>query len=229
MPNIRLYVGGRYHEVITPSSMEFQKTKDHVNTKTSKNVGNPLNYLVHMPAMSEKYLNIIYDMAKKLPKGCDVTDLFGGVGLFPKVMWELLQPHSWECIDLDVDCREYFQEPRAKFTLGNAYDARPLGQIVFIDTPNGTLRTIADNMDGRLAMYRNIQREKPDHLIITDFGYYWIHLPNHHPWYEQHFGEKPTRERYHLYWDKWFSENIGYKIANHTHGAGSGYYHMIPV
>jgi hypothetical protein len=179
--------------------------------------------------MAETYLNIIYDMSKDLPKGQDVTDLMGGIGVFAKVLWPLLEPKSWTLIEIDPQCKQYVQERRCVFKLASAYDNPTLSSIVYIDQASGTLRTIADNMDGRKGMYDAIKAQRPEHVIITDFGYYWIHLPNHHAWYIANFGEKPDKKRYHLYWDEWFQKNLNYKIHEFRTGAGSQYFHMIPT
>jgi len=214
---VKLTVGGRLHIINLPDE------------KSDKNFSSPFNYLVKHHAMAETYLNIIYEMSRDLPQHQDVTDLMGGIGIFAKVLWPLLEPKSWTLIEIDPQCQQFVQEPRATFKLASAYDNPKLSPIVYIDQASGTIRTIADNMDGRKGMYDAIKEQRPEHVIITDFGYYWIHLPNHAPWYLAHFGEKPDKHRYHLYWDKWFQENLGYKIHDFKTGAGSQYFHMIPV
>jgi hypothetical protein len=214
---VKLRVGGITHDVVLPDE------------ESAKNFSSPFNYLVKHRTMAETYLNIIYEMSRDLPQGQDVTDLMGGIGLFAKVLWPLLRPKSWTLVEIDPQCEYYIQEPRATFKLASAYDNPTLSPIVYIDQATGTLRTIADNMDGRKGMYDAIKLQRPDHVIITDFGYYWIHLPNHAPWYIEHFGEKPDKRRYHLYWDEWFQKNLQYKIHEFRTGAGSQYFHMVPI
>jgi hypothetical protein len=213
---ITINIHGTKHDIVLPDGV------------TAPHLSHPFNYVVKHQAMVEKYISIIYDMAKALPKHKDVTDLFGGIGLFPKTMWDLLQPKSWTCIEVDPQLEQCFQEPRAKFVVGNAYLNPKLTDIVFIDAFDGTLRTIATNKDARLGLYYAIRDQRPEDVIVTDFGYYWVHLPNHHPWYELQFGVKPTKANYHELWDKWWQANIGYKLVRHEHGVGSGYYHMKP-
>lgn len=194
-----------------------------------RKIEHPFGYILKYPAMAQGYVNIIYEMSKALPKGQDVTDLMGGIGVFPLVFWDLLQPKSWTSVEIDPECRQYYQQPKAKFHCANAYDYTGLGDIVYIDMPNGTIRTIADNMDGRRRMWENIARERPKHVMVTDHGYYWVHLPNHHPWYVEHFGMKPTKANYAYFWGVWMRENIGYVIAEEQHGFNSQYFHMRPL
>ena len=194
-----------------------------------RKIGHPFGYILEHPDMAQGYVNIIYDMCRKLPKEQDVTDLMGGIGIYPTVLWDLLQPKSWTSVEIDPECRQYYQQPKAKFHCANAYDYQDFGDIVFIDMPNGTLRTIADNMDGRRRMWNNIGIERPKHLIVTDHGYYWVHLPNHHPWYIEHFGEKPTKDNYARLWDQWMREYVGYTVTEERHGFSSQYFRMEPV
>jgi hypothetical protein len=75
-------------------------------------------------------------------------------------------------------------------------------------------------------MYSNIAKSRAKHMIITDHGYYWVHLPNHRPWYQHHFGVNVSKNNYHELWDKWMRENIGFRVVNHLEGAMSQYFHM---
>jgi len=193
-----------------------------------RKIEHPFGYILSHHTMAEGYVNLIYDMIQGLPKHRDVTDLMGGIGIFPLVFWDLLQPKSWTSVEIDPECRQYFQQPKATFHCANAYDYTGLGDIVFIDMPNGTLRTIAENMDGRRRMWENIKKERPRYVVVTDHGYYWIHLPNHHPWYIEHFGEKPVKEHYSYYWSVWMKENMGYRVTKECHGHSSQYFLMEP-
>lgn len=202
---------------------------DLPSTLPPRKIEHPFGYILSHHAMAEGYVNLIYDMIKDLPKGMDVTDLMGGIGVFPKVFWNVLQPKSWISVEIDNECKQYFQEPRAQFFLGNAYNYPIDGDLVFIDMPNGTLRTIAEDMDGRLLMWHHIRSARPRYVQVTDHGYYWVHLPNHAPWYQKTFGQKATKDNYHIFWDKWMRENIGYKVVNEKHGFHSQYFTMEPV
>lgn len=214
---MKITVGGREHLIVIPENIG------------AKNIGHPLSYLVKQPGSTVHYLNLVFDLVKTLPKGKHVTELYGGIGLFPKVFWDEMEPLSWTAVEIDPDCATCHQEPRVTLLIQDAYKYRGLGQIVFVDSPNGTLRTIADNMDGRRAMYERIKEERPEHVVVTDHGYYWIHLPNHHPWYLQEFGEKPTKSNYHIFWDTWMRRNVGYRVEKWNVGAGTQHFHMKPL
>jgi hypothetical protein len=215
---ISLQVGGRTHILSLPGTLP------------PREMGHPLHYVVSHPEIVHGYLNMIYDMIKDLPKGQEVIDLMGGIGIYPKVFWDLLEPKSWTSVEIDIECKHFFQEPRARFFWGNAYNYPLEGaDIVFMDMHNGTLRTISDDRDGRRQMWRNIANSRPKHVVVTDYGYYWVHLPNHHPWYEKTFGCKPTKENYATLWDRWMRDNIGYTVAKEAHGFQSQYFIMEPV
>ena len=225
-------VGGVKYDFKIPSTFAKAPNTAGVNNNThaAKNIGHPMNFLINTSYdANHGYLNLIYRLLKDLPHGMDVTDLMGGIGMYPRILWDKIQPKSWTCIELDPDCEAYFQEPRAKFVLGNAYDDREYGDLLILDVPTGTLRTMAENMDGRRNILNNVARSKPKYMLFSDFGHYWVHLPNHHPWYIATFGEKPTKENYMKMWDKWYRDNVGYKLLDWGFHGGSAHYLMAPV
>ena len=81
----------------------------------------------------------------------------------------------------------------------------------------------------RICLLRRIADTKPRYWEITDVGYYWIHLANHWPLYEKQFGEKPTRDNYHLLFDQFMRDNYGYRVVKWTVGGGAQYFLLEPV
>lgn len=225
---VRLDLKAGPMDIAIPEASEF-------GDKGGRNwpVNHPFGYL-HRPSekrQTEVYLNNIYDMAKSLPKGQDVVELFGGIGIFPRMLWPLLEPKSWTSVDLDPTLEPHFQEPRGNFVVGNAhtYKIPSTTGIVYMDVPTGTLQTIGRNMDGRQPMYLQLKDSGIPHVMLTDCGYYWCHLANHHPWYLATFGVKPTKDNYHTLYDKWMQDNIGYRMIDERHGGGCQLFHFVPL
>jgi hypothetical protein len=78
-------------------------------------------------------------------------------------------------------------------------------------------------------MFKLLTDARIPHFMLTDMGYYWVHLPNHHPWYLEVFGVKPTKQNYHLLFDQYMQENYGYKLIDERHGGGCQNFHFIPT
>ena len=198
-------------------------------------VSHPLNYYFNAREKQQtiRYLDNVYDMAKTLPQGQDVVELFGGIGVFPTMLWPLLKPKSWVSVDIDPTNEPYYllrDNPDARFQVGNAYSfaVPPTAGIVYIDIGTGSLQSIGRNLDGRRPMYDQFLTNRVPHVMLTDVGYYWCHLKNHHPWYEQTFGAIPHKGNYAQLWDKWFKDNLGYQVVDERHGGGCQLFHMVP-
>lgn len=196
-------------------------------------MGHPFGYLNRPREIppTQRYLNNAYSLAKTLPKGQHVVELFGGIGIYPKLFWPLLEPLSWTSVDIDESLGQYYQEPRGTFVAGDAYkfDIPSTTGILYLDHPTGTIQTLARNLDGRRPLYERIKQMRIPHIQIADMGYYWCHLANHHPWYLETFGIKPTKENYHTLWAKWMLDNLHYKMVDYRTGGGCQLFHCVPA
>ena len=178
------------------------------------------------------YLDNVYSMAKLLPTDQHVLELFGGMGIYPKILWSMLKPRSWTSVDIDASLEPLYQGPEgSKFVAANAMTfpvpAVEPG-ILYIDVPTGTLQTIGRNMDGRRPMFERFMATRIPHIIATDMGYFWCHLKNHHPWYEATFGIVPTKANYHILYDQYMGDQFGYKVIDERHGSGCQIFHLVP-
>lgn len=225
------------------------KIKNRVPTELQievpeENLGNtpshPLMFVTKMHDSTETYLNCAYDLLRHWPKGMNITELFGGIGIFAKMLWPTLEPASYTVVDLDPNCKLYSQEPRANYITANAHSFRDLSEeAVIVEIPTGTIRTLAENMDGRKQLFDRIKEVRPKHLQVTDCGYYWVHLQNHKPWYVANYGKmfgfdesitgRELRDIYHFFYADWFKKNMGYEVLGHRTGGGAQYYSMEPI
>jgi hypothetical protein len=65
--------------------------------------------------------------------------------------------------------------------------------------------------------------------MLTDMGYYWVHLPNHHPWYLDRFGLIPTKQNYANLFDQYMQDHYKYKLIDERHGGGCQNFHFVPL
>lgn len=193
---------------------------DAMPNKSLSNGGHPLNF-VRLPA-TKTYLDNIYQLLGGLPKGMKVIDLFSGIGLFPKILWDTLQPSSWTSVELDPVCVALAQEPRAKQAAGDVFKYTDFdgADLVIMDFGTNTILKVMRNEQGRHDLFKRVSEARPKYWEITDVGFYWIHLANHHPPYIERFGEKPNRARYHIYFDQFMREEYGYKLVAYRTGGG---------
>jgi hypothetical protein len=202
---------------------------DAVPDKALSNGGHPLNF-VKLPA-TKTYLDNIHDLLGDLPKGLKVVDMFAGIGLFPLILWDSLEPESWTSVELDQGCIDLFQERRASVVKGDVYkyDQFAGAGLVICDFGTNTILKIMRNEEGRHDFFSRIAKAKPRFWEITDVGWYWIHLANHHPHYITRFGEKPHRDRYHLYFDTYMRDEFGYRVVDFKTGGGCQNFLLEPV
>lgn len=206
------------------------------------NGGHPLHFVFKTKNATEVYLNHVYDLLSGLPKGMMVTELFAGVGLFPKVLWDALEPRHWTAVELDPSCEAVYQEPRAQFVLTSVYDV-PIAtfqtsDLVIVDNPNNTLRRMREDQDLK-GLYDRIFAAKPRYVEITDVEYWWIHLQNHWPHYKDDFArvmgfhERPStenlRDGYKYIFDDYVRDTYGYQVTGMRVGGGAQYFLLEPV
>ncbi len=192
--------------------------------------GHPLYYVIKQPNATAHYLEKLSSLFVGIPPGQTVFEFCGGIGLVPMACWDVMSPASWISVDIDPSCAASYQEPRATAIVGDMYTTPiPEGtDVVICDFPNNTLPKMWRE-EQRAALLRRIAEFRPRYWEITDVGYYWIHLANHWPLYEKQFGERPTRENYHLLFDRYMRENFGYTVTKWTVGGGAQYFLMEAV
>lgn len=198
--------------------------------------GHPLRYVLKTKNATETYLNALADLYSELPPGLSVLEFCGGIGLVAEATWDKFEPQEWHSIELDPACEPVWQSKRAEFHLGSMYDVDFLDDwtdqwantLVMIDFPSNTLPKMWREPQ-RKDLLRNIAELKPRFWEITDVGYYWIHLANHWPIYQERFGVKPTRENYHELFDRYARETWSYKVVKWRVGGGAQYFLMEAV
>jgi hypothetical protein len=198
--------------------------------------GHPLYYITKTKRATEVYLNRAYELLSVLPKHMKVVELYAGVGLYPKMLWHALEPHSWTSIELDPSCEAVYQEPRAVFRLDSVFDV-PQGvfanaDLVIVDAPTNTLRKMREDKQIKPLMDR-IFESGVKYVELTDVEYYWIHLQNHWPHYNADFEllgfkERPDtatlREFYSEIMHRHVFATYGYKMIRMTVGGGAQYF-----
>lgn len=161
--------------------------------------GHPLYYITKTKRATEVYLNKAYQLLKDLPKGMNVIELYAGVGLYPKMLWDTLEPREWLAIELDPSCQEVYQEPRANFFLGSVFTpyeaAFYAADLIIVDAPTNTLRKMRHDPQIKPLMDRIFKEGRPKYVELTDVEYYWIHLQNHWPHYKDDFAKLGYYER----------------------------------
>lgn len=190
----------------------------------------PYYLLTKTKAKTQVYLNKYRELLSDLPQGMRVQEFCGGIGLVGLAVWDVLNPVSWESIELDPGCIAAHCCPQIKTILGDIYDPtiKVTGELVTMDFPNNTLPKMWRE-PGRNELLHRIADAKPKFWEITDVAYYWIHLPNHWPHYERRFGVKPTKLNYHELFDRYMREEFGYKVFRHRTTNGAQLYLMTPV
>jgi hypothetical protein len=199
------------------------------------NGGHPLHFVVKTKRSTEVYLDHVYDLLKDLPKGMNVVELFAGVGLFPKMLWDALEPKFWYAVELDPSCEEVYQEPRATFLLGSVFDPKmdfSKADLVIVDNPNNTLRKMREDKDLK-PLFDRIFAGQPKYVEITDVEYWWIHLQNHWPHYKDDFAllginERPDtatlRAKYEFFMEAHVRQTYGYNLVGTRVGGGAQYF-----
>lgn len=192
--------------------------------------GHPLYYVAKQPRATENYLTQINSLLEDLPQGLDVFELCGGIGLVPAAVWDTIMPSSWTSVDIDPDCRKNYIAHGPHFVLGDMYEVRnfPKADLVICDFPNNTLPKMWREPK-RAELFRKIATMKPRWWEVTDVGYYWIHLANHWPIYQEKFGVQVTRQNYANLFDCFMRDNYGYKVTKMTVGGGAQYFLMEAV
>lgn len=176
--------------------------------------------------LTEKYLNLMFDLLKSLPPRMNVVELFGGIGIYPMMMWDILKPKSWTIFDYDPWCKRNFQKCGALFVQENVFSLPMeafIADMVIMDYPGHLLSKLMRE-PSRYQLFKRVTDAKPRFLELTDCGPYWVHLPNHKPIYKERFGYNPTKENYEQLLDIYFREEFGYGVKDSRVGAGSGYY-----
>ena len=221
----------KYHFKLAhgPLTLELP-SPDQLPTRT---VSHPLRFVTDpsQKLQTEIYLDNTYAISKNLPTGQNIVELFGGIGIYPKMMWDMLHPASWTSVDIDPNVLPHYQEPRGKCVIADAftYELPDITDIVYIDVPTGTLQTIARDLDGRRVMFDRIFKAQYENIVVTDMGYYWCHLRNHWPWYLAEFGETPNKTNYEHLYDEWMRKTYRYQVINERHGGGCQIFHLVPL
>lgn len=189
------------------------------------NGGHPLKFVQSTKGATIKYLNCVAELMTGLPKGMRVQEFCGGIGLFPLTLWDILEPSSWEGVELDPECAKFYQCPQAKFVQGDMYDESIVysKDLIMIDNPTNTLPKMWREPQ-RAAFYKRVFASNPRYVEITDVGYWWIHLANHWPIYQERFGVQVTRQNYHELFDRFCRDNYGYTVIKWTVGGGAQYF-----
>jgi len=189
----------------------------------------PYYLLTKTKAKTQVYLNKYRELLSGLPQGMRVQEFCGGIGLVGLATWDVLNPSSWESIELDPSCLKAHCCPGMNLKLADIYDVTDIhGELITMDFPNNTLPKMWREPK-RNALLHRIADSKPKFWEITDVAYYWIHLPNHWPHYEGRFGVKPTKANYHELFDRYMREEFGYKVYRHRTTNGAQLYLMTPV
>ena len=201
--------------------------------------GHPLRYVVKTKNATEVYLNALADLLTGLPPGLDVLEFCGGIGLVAEATWDRFHPTSWHSVELDPACEPVWQSQRAQFHLGSMYDPEWVDKwdandeewsntLVIMDFPSNTIPKMWREKE-RYNLLTHIASAKPRYWEITDVGYYWVHLKNHHPLYEGRFGKTPSKANYHELFDEFMRKEFGYKVIKWTVGGGAQYFLMEAV
>lgn len=203
--------------------------------------GHPLRYVLKTKNATEVYLNALADLYGELPPYLHVLEFCGGIGLVAEATWDKFHPDFWISVELDPACAPVWQSKRAQLVLGDMYDYEHIRKwalpgyeqvwgstLVMIDFPSNTLPKMWREPARRMLL-ENIAEKRPRYWEITDVGYYWIHLANHWPIYQERFGVKPTRENYHELFDRYMRETYGYKVIKWRVGGGAQYFLMEAV
>lgn len=216
--------------------------------------GHPLHYVLKMKKQTETYLNRVHELLADLPP-VDVLEFCAGIGLVhasnPQLRYPIKEakfggfdgPAVWSGIELDPNCEQLAKTiaPDMQFRLGDMYDKywtdlwdqRNLvgsrDTLVICEFPTNTLPKLWREPKRKDMMERITQQIKPRYLYIADVGYYWIHLANHWPIYQERFGMKPTRDNYHLMFDAYARQEWGYKVTKMTVGGGAQYFLLEPA
>ena len=189
----------------------------------------PYYLLTKTKAKTQVYLNKYRELLSDLPQGMRVQEFCGGIGLVALAVWDVLNPSSWDMIELDPSCIENHCDPRVTKHQGDIYEVTDIyGDLITMDFPNNTLPKMWREPK-RNALLHRIADSKPKFWEITDVAYYWIHLPNHWPHYIGRFGMKPTKQNYHELFDRYMRDEFGYKVFRHRTTNGAQLYLMTPV
>jgi predicted RNA methylase len=186
--------------------------------------GHPFNYGDKPVA---KYVDIFCDLAKTLPKGLAVTDLFGGVGTLANALQPILEPVNWTAIELDHDCVQEFRKnaPWAEVIWDNAFDTTFFEDLVLIDPHKGTLNAMAKEQTW-LRLLSQIATSHAKYILMQEYGAYWCHLPNQVKLYSEMFGERVDKTNYRFHFAHYMKHTYGFKMLDSRMGLGSCYYLM---
>ena len=191
------------------------------------NPGHPLHYVRKMKASTIVYLNKVCELYRDVGTLKKVVEYCGGIGLIPIALKPLIHWESWRTVELDPACEPCYQCPEADFILGSMYNPFLYPEtgldLVIMDHPTNTLPKMWREPD-RVKLLKATADAKPRYWHITDVGYYWIHLANHWPIYQERFGVQVTRMNYHELFDRFMRENYGYKVVKWTVGGGAQYF-----
>lgn len=210
--------------------------------------GHPLHYVLKMKKQTETYLNRVHELLADLPP-CDVLEFCAGIGLVhasnqhlvPNI--HLSTGELWGGVELDANCKPLAAKiaPHMEFQLGDMYDPywtdswmrgvspdRP-PTLVICEFPTNTLPKLWREPKRKDMMERITRGIRPRYLYIADVGYYWIHLKNHWPIYQERFGEQVSRDNYHVLFDIYARETWDYKVTKNTVGGGAQYFLLEPV
>lgn len=205
--------------------------------------GHPLHYVVKMKKQTENYLNRVHELLADLPP-MDVLEFCAGIGLVnrsnPQLQHKVMSGYGdryWLGVELDANCAPLAETiaPRMDWKLGDMYDPawtyewghRP-ESLVICEFPTNTLPKLWREPKRADLMNRITKHIRPRYLYIADVGYYWIHLANHWPIYQERFGVKPTRDNYHELFDRYARETWRYRVVKHTVGGGAQYFLLEP-
>jgi hypothetical protein len=180
------------------------------------------------PRQTEDYLNCVIRLLMDLPTNMKVMELCGGIGLIASVLSHSLRPLSWTCVELDKSCEVAFlKDSGAEFILGDMYDQRSYAgyDLVICEFPTNTLPKMWREPK-RAKLLSSIANDRPKYWYIADVGSYWCHLENHRPAYMEYFHDKPTKNNYHEYFDKYMMEQFNYRMIRHQRGGGASYFLM---
>src|SRR5258706_487163 len=206
----------------------------------------PFYMLVKQKGQMEAYLNKVVELLKGLPKGLDVFEFCGGMGIIAEAMWDLINPHSWTGIDLDQACIDVNICHRLDYNIvyGDMYEPDwfihwvypPDNTLVYMDWPTMTLRKMWNEPKVSQFMEHLAGQDglRPQYIGITDIECGWIHLPNHCPHYMRLFDiyldidERPSttglRNGYTAIYEGYMRERFKYQLINRTVGGGGEYF-----
>jgi hypothetical protein len=186
--------------------------------------GHPFNY-ADKPV--SKYVDIFVELAKGLPTGLAVTDLFGGVGTLANALQPILRAKRWTAVELDFDCVTKFREnaPWADIIWGNAFDEQHFEDIVLIDPHKGTLNAMIKESTWR-TLLANIKGSRAKYILMQEYGAYWCHLPNQKKLYHELFGEEVNKLNYRDHFVHYMETTYNFVTTKHFIGLGSCYYLM---